>query len=131
MKQVITVDNTMLNHVQEIDQKSTDDSIVKLFNFRRSKVLLVFSTVLFMLVLGNSTFCDDIEIHPSTYIPLFLDIDECAAQINPCDAVPNSECNNTDGSYNCQCKGGFVRNGPNCEGATQFLSLLWIFFILF
>jgi len=43
------------------------------------------------------------------------DINECAAQVNPCDTVSNSECENTDGSYNCQCKDGFVRNGPNCE----------------
>ena len=81
-----------------------------------------------MLVLGNSTFRDDIEIYPSTYIPLFLDIDECAAQINPCDAVPNSECNNTDGSYNCQCRDGFVRNGPNCEGAYHYYGYLLFYF---
>ena len=56
----------------------------------------------------------------SIYILLFLDIDECAAQVNPCDAVVNSECENTDGSYNCQCKDGFVKNGANCQNATQF-----------
>jgi len=43
------------------------------------------------------------------------DIDECAAQVDPCDAVANSECKNTAGSYNCQCKNGFVKNGLNCE----------------
>jgi len=62
--------------------------------------------------------------HNNPYIPLFLDIDECAAQANPCDAVANSECKNTPGSYNCQCKDGFVKNGANCEGATQFLLLV-------
>ena len=48
------------------------------------------------------------------------DINECAAQVNPCDAVANSECKNINGFYNCQCKDGFVKNGPNCEGAIQF-----------
>jgi len=43
------------------------------------------------------------------------DINECAAQANPCNTVANSECKNTDGSYNCQCKDGFVKNGVNCE----------------
>jgi len=43
------------------------------------------------------------------------DIDECAARVNPCDAVANSECKNIDGSYNCQCKDGFVKIGATCE----------------
>jgi len=68
--------------------------------------------------------------HNNPYIPLFLDIDECAVQVNPCHAVANSECKNTKGSYNCQCKDGFVKNGPNCEGATPFLLLVWISSIL-
>ena len=46
---------------------------------------------------------------------LISDIDECA-QGDPCNIVANSECKNTDGSYNCQCKDGFVMNGRNCEG---------------
>jgi len=46
---------------------------------------------------------------------LSLDIDECAAHVNPCDAVANSECKNTEGSYHCQCQDGFVKNGPNCK----------------
>ena len=79
---------------------------------------------LFMLVMRHSTFRGDIEI--LTLTSLFLDIDECAAQVNPCNAVANSECKNTDGYYNCQCKDGYVKNGPNCEGTTQFLSLLLI-----
>jgi len=46
---------------------------------------------------------------------LFLDIDECAAQADPCYAVADSVCKNTYGSYNCQCKDRFVKNGLNCE----------------
>ncbi|XP_020602263.1 fibropellin-3-like [Orbicella faveolata] len=59
------------------------------------------------------------------------DIDECAAQADPCAAVFNSVCRNTYGSYNCQCKDGFMKNGVTCEGATQFLSLVWICYIMF
>jgi len=44
------------------------------------------------------------------------DVDECAAQVNPCVTVAKPECMNTDGSYNCLCKGGFVmEEGSNCE----------------
>ena len=81
-----------------------------------------------MLVMGHSTIRCDIYI---ITLPLFLDIgDECAAQVNPCDVVPNSQCSNTDGSYNCQCKDGFVTKGSYCEGAKQFLSLVWTSSIL-
>ena len=52
------------------------------------------------------------------YITFYLpDIDECAAQNDPCAAVADSTCSNTHGSYNCQCKDGFVKNGAICEGA--------------
>ena len=57
----------------------------------------------------------------NSYIPFcLLDIDECAAPVNPCDNATNSTCNNTNGSYICQCKDGFVKNGPNCEGVINF-----------
>ena len=46
---------------------------------------------------------------------LMSDIDECE-QSDPCNTVANSKCKNTYGSYNCQCKDGFVMNGRNCEG---------------
>ena len=42
------------------------------------------------------------------------DIDECAADSNPCDK--NAECTNSDGSYSCACKQGFTGNGTVCEG---------------
>ena len=46
---------------------------------------------------------------------LMSDIDECA-QGDPCNTVANSECKNTYGSYSCQCRDGFAKNGDNCEG---------------
>ena len=58
-----------------------------------------------------------------TYIShsLMSDIDECAAQVNPCVTVAKPECMNTDGSYNCLCKGGFVMEGSNCEGINNVI----------
>ena len=58
---------------------------------------------------------------PSGYYITFIsnsllsDIDECS-QRKPCKTVTNSECKNTDGSYNCQCKDGFAKDGDNCKG---------------
>ena len=45
----------------------------------------------------------------------FADVNECEnGQTNRCnrDAI----CNNTNGSYSCQCKQGFVGDGFNCTG---------------
>ena len=66
---------------------------------------------------GNFVLCAMVNIGRSAFISysLLSDIDECA-QGNPCNTIANSECKNTDGSYNCQCKDGFVKNGHNCEG---------------
>ena len=91
----------------------------------RVKYFIFTLQVLFLLVLAHSTFYWD----TNTHIPLFLDINECAAKVNPCVAVANSVCKNKVGSYNCQYKDGFVRKGPNCKGATQ---VLWsVVFLLF
>ena len=40
------------------------------------------------------------------------DIDECSED-NDCDV--NAVCSNTEGSYNCNCKTGFVGNGKSCS----------------
>ncbi|KAL9963348.1 hypothetical protein ACROYT_G032545 [Oculina patagonica] len=42
------------------------------------------------------------------------DIDECAAPVDPCEAIAYSTCKNTNGSYTCQCNEGFVKNGSLC-----------------
>ena len=44
----------------------------------------------------------------------FLDIDECLTKTHGCDA--NAVCHNTEGSFICKCKAGYVRNGQNCVG---------------
>lgn len=44
-----------------------------------------------------------------------LDVDECLAfSDNMCHV--NSTCNDTVGSYECQCLEGFEGNGFNCSG---------------
>ena len=46
---------------------------------------------------------------------LTLDIDECASpETNQCQG--NAICTNTEGSYVCRCKRGYVGDGENCTG---------------
>ena len=45
------------------------------------------------------------------------DVNECAGE-NVCDA--NAMCNNTDGSYTCQCVEGYSGNGTHCEGKHMY-----------
>jgi len=40
------------------------------------------------------------------------DIDECEQGLSDCDQI----CNNTDGSYSCECHNGFTRVENGCEG---------------
>lgn len=44
----------------------------------------------------------------------FTDIDECSRDI--CDNTAIG-CENTDGSYHCNCPVGFQNQGPSCHGA--------------
>lgn len=48
------------------------------------------------------------------YICLRSDINECSAVSNPCDE--KADCDNSEGSYSCVCKQGFLGNGTACEG---------------
>ncbi|XP_067031958.1 uncharacterized protein [Acropora muricata] len=45
------------------------------------------------------------------------DIDECMAFPNICDA--NADCQNTDGSYICNCKAGYTGDGKTCSKAAS------------
>ena len=42
------------------------------------------------------------------------DVDECKLEVDICDG--NAECINTDGSYMCACKSGFMGDGTICNG---------------
>lgn len=50
---------------------------------------------------------------------MITDINECERDPTACDE--NALCNNTDGSYNCTCKDGFLGNGINCTGTKKHL----------
>ena len=43
---------------------------------------------------------------------LYIDVDECVSSPCPSDMI----CNNTDGSYTCDCPNGTVKNGSGCDG---------------
>ena len=46
-------------------------------------------------------------------VPLyFTDIDECELDVDDCDV--NSDCVNTEGSYECVCLTGYSSNGETC-----------------
>ena len=52
---------------------------------------------------------------------IIADIDECSEKsTNECDI--NANCMNTEGSYNCTCKIGFLGNGQNCTGMKCLLN---------
>ncbi len=55
-----------------------------------------------------------IIIKPGTSFILYLDVDECSLSKDICHL--NAECNNTIGSFECQCLSGYIGNGSNCTG---------------
>lgn len=44
----------------------------------------------------------------------FQDIDECQENTHNCHE--DGECINTDGSFRCECKVGFIGSGETCSG---------------
>ena len=48
-----------------------------------------------------------------SFFYILLDINECE---NDCACHQNATCNNTYGSYECQCQHGFTGDGMNCTG---------------
>ena len=44
-----------------------------------------------------------------------IDVNECENGANVCDPVSGT-CENTVGSYTCQCEPGFTRDGKKCSG---------------
>ena len=49
----------------------------------------------------------------------FLDLDECVTE-SPCHE--NATCNNTIGSYLCECNDGYTGNGTYCTGTCELNS---------
>ena len=57
---------------------------------------------------------------------LFPDIDECSAG-HKCDV--NAVCNNTKGSYDCNCNEGYYGDGKSCTG--YFFVAVVVFVVVF
>ena len=52
---------------------------------------------------------------PFLYVHLLvLDIDECEMGEHECSI--HAICNNTNGSYMCECQPGYTEDGKNCTG---------------
>ena len=53
-----------------------------------------------------------------------IDINECKEGLHGCHV--NAICNNTEGSYNCTCKPGFIGDGRNsCKGIEIITDITW------
>ena len=48
------------------------------------------------------------------YFNYHSDSDECLNNSHNCSE--NADCTNTEGSFNCSCKPGYIGNGHNCSG---------------
>ncbi|XP_065197525.1 uncharacterized protein LOC135829047 [Sycon ciliatum] len=62
---------------------------------------------------GISQLLCDSSAQWSTALPKCLDVNECATSLYNCSG--NSTCNNTLGSYTCECNDGFFGNGSVCK----------------
>ena len=58
--------------------------------------------------------------HPLTHPP---DYDECSSMVDDCDQI----CTNTEGSFSCSCRPGFLQDGPFCFREEDQLMLTAIF----
>ena len=54
-------------------------------------------------------------------VSFLTDVDECLLGTDNCDE--NAECKDTNGSYECECKNGFIGNGTICNGKFAVLSI--------
>ena len=77
-----------------------------------------------MHVVSLTTVLDMLKMFSSL---LNVDVDECTAFPNICDA--NTDCHNTDGSYTCICKAGYTGDGKSCFGKGLFYLKLIVFTI--
>ena len=61
------------------------------------------------------------RINYNIYFNYHSDEDECLNNSHSCSE--NATCTNTEGSFNCSCKPGYIGNGHNCSGwFLEFLS---------
>ena len=58
-------------------------------------------------------------------LTLFSDIEECLAGNHTCSS--DAKCINTDGSYSCFCKAGYVGDGRDCSGQVSVAYISFVF----
>ena len=51
------------------------------------------------------------------FLHSFIDIDECAQNLDNCDVDTRATCSNTPGSFTCACRAGYSGNGIACVGS--------------
>ena len=60
-----------------------------------------------------------LDLNPLPLLSL-SDINECSSSSHSCDV--NAVCSNTEGSYTCSCKPGYLGDGKSCVGKFYFFS---------
>ena len=64
-------------------------------------------------IYSTNILCGDVSL--TLYMYILTDIDECM-EYSPCDV--NATCNNTIGSFNCECNIGYSGDGMNCSSTS-------------
>ena len=74
---------------------------------------IILVTILTTCLFGQNRF--------NIYFNYHSDADECLNNSHNCSE--NATCTNTEGSFNCSCRPGYIGNGYNCSGwLLEFLS---------
>ena len=95
--------------------------------------ILVFHQYLYnkniLFVVMSTTFLFEVELNLVNIFKHFIsDVDEC--QISSHNCSDNATCINTEGSFNCSCKPGYIGNGYNCTGWCSVANSFWLIFSL-
>ena len=76
---------------------------------------------LYYYIIKILTTCSFRQNKFNIYFNYHSDADECLNNFHNCSE--NATCTNTEGSFNCSCKPGYIGNGHNCSGwFLKFLS---------
>ena len=97
---------------------------VKFVNF----LLLMTKKLYSLYLLAYVIYQKSVERTSNGSLLFYLDVDECAEQMDNCHLDAN--CINTEGDFQCQCKDGFMGSGISCTG-TKVILLYIVNFTVF